>query len=174
MSDINELKDQTNTKTMNLVLLTIATAGIYPIIWLFNNYKVIDKVTNSTTATDTFIIWIAVCAGLGGVFAGNGEEIMDVLSGILTIASSALYIVWAFRARKSLQEYALNSHKIDLRMNGFYTFLFNVYYINYCINDLPEEQRKYNVLNGQATVQESLQAVQVENYSWLALLPRTV
>jgi hypothetical protein len=148
MSDINEIKDQINTKTMNLVLLTIATAGIYPIIWLFNNYKVIDKATGSTTATDAFVIWIAVCAGLGGAFAGNGEKIMDVLSGILTIASSVLYIVWAFRARKSLQEYALTTHKVDLKMNGFYTFLFNVYYINYCINDLPEEQRKYNVLNG--------------------------
>lgn len=155
MLDINELKDQINTKTMNLVLLAIATAGIYPIIWLFINYKAIDKITSTTTATDTYIIWIAVCTGLGGAFAGTGEEIMDVLSGILTIASSVLYIVWAFRAKKSLQEYALNTHKIDLRMNGFYTFLFNVYYINYCINDLPEEQRKYNVLNGQATAQES-------------------
>jgi hypothetical protein len=155
MSDINELKDQINTKTMNLLLLAIATAGIYLIIWLFNNYKVIDKTTASTTATDTFIIWIAVCVGLGGAFAGTGEEIMDVLSGILTIASSVLYIVWAFRARKSLQEYALNTHKIDLKMNGFYTFIFNIYYINYCINDLSEVQRKYNVLNGQDPVQES-------------------
>jgi hypothetical protein len=155
MLNINELKDQINTKTMNLFLLSIATAGIYPIIWLFNNYKVIDKVTSSTTATDTYIIWIAVCAGLSGVFAGTGEETLDVLSIILTIASSVLYIVWAFRAKKSLQEYALNTHKIDLRMNGFYTFFFTVYYINYCVNDLPEEQRKYNVLNGQVTAQES-------------------
>lgn len=156
MPDINELKDQINTKTTNLVLLTIATAGIYPIIWLFNNYKVIDKVTTATaTATDTYIIWIAVCIGLGGAFAGTGEEIMDVLSLILTIASSVLYIVWAFRAKKSLQEYALNTHKIDLKMNGFYTLFFNIYYINYCVNDLPEDQRKYNILNDKTVTLES-------------------
>ena len=134
--------------------LTIATVGIYPIIWLFNNYKIIDKVTNSTTATDTYVIWIAVCVGLSSAFAGTGEEIMDVLSGVLTIASSVLYIVWAFRAKKSLQEYALNIHKIDLRMNGFYTFFFNIYYINFCINNLPEEQRKYSILNTQDAAQE--------------------
>lgn len=155
MLNINELKDQINTKTMNLLLLTIATAGIYPIIWLFNNYKVIDKATTATTATDTFIIWIAVCVGLGGAFSGTGEEIMDVLSGILTLASTVLYIVWAFKAKKALQEYALNSHKIDFKMNVFYTFFFNIYYINYCINDLPEAQRKHNIISGQANTQEN-------------------
>lgn len=155
MLDINELKDQINTKTMNFVLLTIVTVGIYPIIWLFNNYKVIDKVTASTTANDTFIIWIAICIGLSGALSGTGEVILDILSLILTIASSVLYIVWAFRAKKALQEYALNTHKIDLKMNGFYTFLFTIYYINYCINDLSEEQRKYSVLNGQTIAEES-------------------
>ena len=139
----------------NLVLLTFATAGIYPIIWLYNNYKIIDKTTSSTTASDTYVIWIAVCVGLGGTFSGLGEEVLDVVSGILTLASSVLYIVWAFRTKKALQEYALNTHKIDFKMNGFYTFLFNVYYINYCINDLPEVQRKHDVINGQAVVQES-------------------
>lgn len=155
MPNINELKDQINTKTTNLVLLSFATAGIYPIIWLFNNYKIIDKVTNSTTATEAYIIWIAVCFGLGGTFSAVNEEIIAILGGILTLASSVLFIVWGFRAKKTLQEYALNVHKIDLRMNGFYTFLFNIYYINYCINDLPEVQRKYSVLNGQSTPQES-------------------
>ncbi len=151
MSTITELKDKINTKTMNLVLLTIATAGIYPILWLYKNYECIDNITKIKTANNTFIIWLAVCVGLGGAFAGTGEEIMDVLAGILSIASWVLYIVWAFRTKKSLQEYALNEHKIDLRMNGFYTLLFTVYYINYCINDLPEAQRKQQILSGQNT-----------------------
>lgn len=155
MSSITELKDQINTKTINLVLLAIVTAGIYPILWLYENYKIIDKETKMRTADNTYIIWIAVCAGLSGLFSGTGEEIMDVIIGILTIASMVLYIVWAFRAKKALQEYALNDHKIDLRMNGFYTFLFTIYYINYCINDLPEAQRKHQVLTGQTEKQES-------------------
>lgn len=155
MSTITELKDTINTKTLNFVLLTIATAGIYPILWLYNNYKVIDKITSSTTANETYVIWIAVCAGLGGAFSGLGEEFLDLISGILTIALSVLYIVWAFRAKKAIQEYALNTHKIDFKMNGFYTFAFNVYYINYCINDLPESQRKRDVINGQTVAQES-------------------
>ena len=36
-------------------------------------------------------------------------------------------------------------------MNGFYTFFLNIFYVNYCINDLPEEQRKQLILRGQTT-----------------------
>jgi hypothetical protein len=147
MSTITELKDKIDTKTMNLVLLTIATAGIYPLLWLYKNYLTIDDITKTRTADDTFIIWMAVCSGLSGFFIRINEDAMIVLALILSIAGAVLYIVWAFRAKTALQEYALNEHKVDLRMNGFYTFLFHLYYINYCINDLPEAQRKQKILN---------------------------
>lgn len=149
MSGITALKDQINTKTVNLVLLTVATAGIYPILWLDRNLPVLDKITGLKTADRIYIVWLAVCAGLSGAFTTSGGGTMDAIGYLLTIATSVLYIVWAFRARKALQEYALNEHRIDLRMNGFYTFIFHIYYINYCINDLPEMQRKQQILAGQ-------------------------
>ena len=73
---------------------------------------------------------------------------MQVLGIILTVGIFVLYEIWAFKTREALQKYALNEHKIDLRMNAFYTFFMTVYYINYCINDLPEEQRKQQILRG--------------------------
>lgn len=148
MSSITELKDTVNTKTVNFVLLSIATGGIYPILWMYKNSPKIASITKKPISDDTFIIWLAVCVGLSGALTGNGEEALDIIAGLLAIASVVLYIVWGFKARSSLQEYALHEHKIDLRMNGFYTFLFNVYYINYCINDLPEAKRKQDILSG--------------------------
>jgi hypothetical protein len=62
--------------------------------------KWLDKITKARTADNNYIVWIATCSGLSGAFAGTGEEIMDVLSVILTIASGILYIIWAFRAKK--------------------------------------------------------------------------
>ncbi len=149
MSNINELKDKIDTKTANMVLLCIATAGLYVLLWLARNNKIISETTKVRLVDDTYIIWLAVCLGLGGLLSNSGLASMDLLSGILMIASSALYIVWAFKAKKALSEYALSEHKIDLRMNGFYTFFLHAFYINYCINDLPEEQRKQNILRGQ-------------------------
>lgn len=146
MSDISELKDRVNNKTLNMVLLSIATAGIYPLLWLWRNVRVINETTGHQTATDPYLLWMAVCAGLSGVLAGNEDLISLLLTLGLTIALAVLHIVWAFAAKRALQDYALTKHGVDLRMNGFYTFLFTAYYINYCINDLPEAKRKQDIL----------------------------
>ncbi|MDB2385845.1 DUF4234 domain-containing protein [Shewanella sp.] len=156
MSTITEMKDTINTKTANLVLLTIATAGIYPIIWLFLNTQKLEEITSKKIADNTFLIALAVCIGIGGAFSNLGNQTLDIISGLLSIASAALYIIWSFKAKSALEEYALAEHKTDLRMNGFYTFFLSVYYINYCINDLPEAQRKQQILaGGQETTVES-------------------
>lgn len=155
MSTVNELKDKIDTKTLNLVLLTIVTAGIYLFLWLYRSNLIISDTTKVRLVDNTYIVWLAVCLGLSGAFAGTGEEIMDILSGILVIATNVMYIIWAFKAKKALSEYALTEHKIDLRMNAFYTFFLSVFYINYCVNDLPEEQRKQQILRSQAPIQQS-------------------
>lgn len=147
MSSITELKDRVNTKTLTLVLLTMVTGGIYPILWMYRNSPTISSITQKQVVDDSFVIWLAVCVGLSGALTGSGEQGLDIVASILAIASGVLYIVWGFKARSSLQTYALHEHKLDLRMNGFYTFLFNVYYVNYCINDLPEAKRKQDILS---------------------------
>lgn len=151
MSDINELKDKINTKTLNMVLLSMATAGLYLLLWLYKSNQKISETTKIKLVDDTYIIWLAVCIGWCSMLTNLGDVLFDTLSFGLMIAYNALYIVWAFKARKALSEYALNVHKIDLRMNGFYTFFFNIFYVNYCINDLPEEQRKQQILRAQTT-----------------------
>jgi len=147
MSPINTLKVKISTKTWNLFLLTIATGGLYPILWLYRNYQIFDEVTKNKTADDVYIIWIAVCIGLSRLIVGTNDDSLDLVSGLLLTAGNILYIIWAFRARKALQEYCLQEYKIDLRMNRFYTFLFTFYYVNYCINDMEEVERKYKILN---------------------------
>ncbi|MFG6204859.1 MULTISPECIES: hypothetical protein [Pseudomonas] len=151
MSDINELKDKINTKTLNMVLLSMATAGLYLLLWLYKSNQKISETTKIKLVDDTYIIWLAVCLGWCGLLSNLGDVLFDTLSFALMIAYNALYIVWAFKAKNALSEYALNVHKIDLRMNGFYTFFFNIFYVNYCINDLPEEQRKQQILRAQTT-----------------------
>ena len=71
MSSITELKDSINTKTLNLVLLTFVTAGIYAIVWMFINTPKLEKLTSKKIADNTFLIWLAVCVGLGGAFAAQ-------------------------------------------------------------------------------------------------------
>lgn len=149
MNNINDLPSAVSSKTLTLVLLTFATLGIYPIIWMYLNTPKIEKITGKVIASGTFLIWLAVCAGWSGLLSTFGEEWADILSGLLSIASAVLYIVWAFKARAALQDYALNEHKVDLKMNAFYTFVLTIYYVNYCVNAMPEAQRKQQILNRQ-------------------------
>jgi len=160
-ANISELKDKINTKTLHFVLLSLVTYGIYTVLWLYKNYRLIDTTTKIKTANDNFILWIAICFGLSlwvhelpGIFADVDffyGRFYDVTSIILSFITEAFYILWAFKAKTALEEYALNDYKLDLKLNPVYLLIFNTFYINYCINDLPDVQRKQQIISGKAS-----------------------
>ena len=159
-SNIAELKAKIDTKTLNLVLLTFVTGGIYPLLWLYRNQDVIKDITKQELYNDTFIIWMAVCVGLSAsIISGTNEfdETALAIGGILYIASWVLYIMWAFKAKKALQMYALEQHRFDFKMNGFYTFFLTLFYINYCINDLPNALAKHKIIHDLANTSQTEQ-----------------
>ena len=144
-SHVAELKETINTTTLKLVLLAIVTGGIYLLLWMYRHCANIEQITKSKIAGETFFIWVAVLCGLGSQFQTIGGD-ASVIGSILVFAYSVLVIVWAFKARKALEQCAV-SHKIFLKMGTLYTILFNVLYINYCINKLPEIQWKQQISN---------------------------
>ncbi|ATI48764.1 hypothetical protein CO725_13700 [Vibrio parahaemolyticus] len=146
----NKLKAKVNTKTLNFVLLSIVTLGIFNIMWLFKNNNIIEDILEEKIFDNRIIIVLATIIGWSSVF--SSEPDLVVISGLLSFTSGIFYIVWAFKAKKALQKMMLNDHKIDYTMNSFYTFFFNVYYINFCINELEDEVAKSNVLSEKATV----------------------
>jgi hypothetical protein len=75
--------------------------------------------------------------------AGDLALIGGIVSSLLTIV---LYIYWAFQARAAIKTYALNTFRVDLKINAFYTFVLTCFYINYCINDLPDAVRRQDIL----------------------------
>lgn len=149
MHNIAELKEKLNTKTLHLVLLTIATFGIYPLLWLTRHYETFNRITKKPTIDMNNIVWMAVCLGIGSSLSGSHNESINLIVLLSFLTVSILEIVWAFKAKAALQEYVLNEFKIELRMNAFYTFGLTIFYINYCINDLPEVLRKNQILRGQ-------------------------
>jgi len=152
MTSITTLKDQLNTSTTHLALLSIATAGIFPVMWLYRHVRDIEDVTQAKISSDTFLIWLAACTGIGLALrtVGSDNDTLEAITGVgslLQLAAGVLWCVWGFRARKALQDYALHQHRIELRMNAFYTLIFHVFYVNYCVNDLPEAARKKAILS---------------------------
>lgn len=159
---ISALKNKLNTSTRHLVLLSIPTYGIYPMMWLYKHQDTIMQETGQRFSSRVLVIWMAVCMGLsyllriafpvqldeyGDVDDGIGTGVLG-LATLLMLACSILLIVWAFKARAALQQYALTQFRFDLKMNAAWTFFFNVFYINYCINAMPEAMAKHQIIHG--------------------------
>lgn len=142
MSDIAALKKDVNLKTWQLLLLTLATIGVYNLIWLFSTTSKIQRHTSIKVVSQSFLIVMTLCFAWTGVFSESAYPVVALLSLFISLTLLTLYEVWAFKARKALQQFALETHQVELKMNRFYTFLFTLYYINYCINDLPNVQLK--------------------------------
>lgn len=161
MSSITTLQDKLATPTLHFALLSVATGGIYPLLWLWKHQDAIMEETGREFSSPVLVIWTAVCFGLAAFLRPysmpriddmnyiHTPVVMIALTFILSIACGVLYIVWAFKARAALQHYALTQFRFELKMNIFYTLAFSVYYINYCINALPEALAKHQLLRGQ-------------------------
>lgn len=155
MNDINSLKNSLDTKVLNFVLLTAVTGGIYPLMWLFLNQRKLTEAIKDNFVDNNYPLWIAVATGLGwflsdvGIAISENENIFDHVSTLLSFASVVMYIVWGFKAKAALQAYALKEFKFELKMNVFYTFLFNVYYIVYCVNSMESEYQKHKIIFSQ-------------------------
>ncbi|PHI31268.1 hypothetical protein [Budvicia aquatica] len=158
MQDISTLKNALKTNTLSFVLLSLVSGGIYTLMWLYKNQGIMTKTINNTFSQGSFIIWIAVCFGLSNqlsnIISISVDEYRDspdsvvILVLLLSLASNVLLIVWAFKAKIALQHYVLTTFKFELKMNVFYTFMFNVFYITYCINVMPEALQKHKIIHG--------------------------
>lgn len=159
MNDISTLSQRLATPTLHFVLLSIATFGVWPLLWLYKKQDIISETTGVPGYGNLFIIWLAVCFGVGRQLAAMASpdlagydptsDTLLGLSAVLSLACAVMYIVWAFKARSALRHYALNTFHFDLKMNAFYTVVFNVFYITYCINAMPQALAKHRIIHQQ-------------------------
>ncbi|HDS5592572.1 TPA: DUF4234 domain-containing protein [Enterobacter hormaechei subsp. xiangfangensis] len=161
-TSITSLKNKLNTSTWHLVLLCIPTGGIYLLMWLYKHQETLMAEVGQRFSSRMLVIWMAVCTGLAtslktmfplqvddyGYSVNDGAATMQGIALLLTLAYIVLLIVWAFKARAALQQYALTQFRFDLKMNAAWTVLFHVFYINYCINAMPEAMAKHQIIHG--------------------------
>jgi len=143
---ISELKSTINLPTGKFVLFTIITGGIYPILWITKYASLIKKTfeIEDFNFPKNYEFYLAISVGLGAYFNSlvRYDAIFSLLGSLFGLVTFVLYIVWAFKIKNSIVKYTKEKMNIDYKMNPIYTFLFTVYYINYCINELGEIEEK--------------------------------
>lgn len=153
MENINALKNKIDTKVAKFVLLSVVTGGIYPMMWLYLNQPKLTEEMKSDFVAKDYPLWLAIVTGFGwllsdiGMAVSDNVTVFDLVAKLLMYASMVMFLVWVFKAKNALQAYALNKFKFELKMNPFYTFIFNIYYIVYCINDMESELQKHNIIH---------------------------
>lgn len=158
MTEITTLSQRLNTRTRHFVLLTLMTFGIWPLLWLYKKQSIISDTTGIPIYNTKFIIWLAVSFGGSQLLRLMASEppygynstgdLLAVLSGLLTLTYGVMLVVWAFKVRTALRLYTLRVFHFELKMRVFYTIVFNVNYIIYCINAMQSALVKHQNTQG--------------------------
>ena len=124
--------------TILFIIFSIITLGIYPLFWVISRKKIINQLTESKITESLPVIFV-ITSILSVFLQGYGETQLDgesaiALSGLFQLISVVLMIVIAFQMKKVLEEFSVNN-EMKISYNGFFTFLFNFWYINYKLNE---------------------------------------
>lgn len=151
MKTVSDLKTAVNTKVLHLVLYSIFTGALFPLMWVYRNTRTIESITGGKVFNDSVLGAAALCTAAwfnvvsrDDFAEGGGSTWIGLISLLLV---GVFWVMWAFKAKKAIEDYAITEFRLDLKLNAAYTFLFNVFYINYCINDLPEFARRKAMLD---------------------------
>ena len=124
--------------TILFIIYSVITLTIYLWFWVFSRKKIINQLTESKINESLpvlFVITVILSSVLevyGGTQLNGGSAIG--LSILLQLISTVLMIVIAFQMKKVLKEFSDNN-EMKISYNGFFTFLFNFWYINYKLNE---------------------------------------
>lgn len=100
----------------------------------------------------------------------RGAETMYGIATLVSLVWIILTIIWAFRARAALQQYALTQFRFELKMNPVWTFLFHIFYINYCINAMPESLAKHRIIYGEPDSRPGITHLSNISFAFISLL----
>ncbi len=144
---ISSLTDKIGMKTWHVLALGMVTFGIYYIIWLLDRYKVFNEMANSEIISRNFIVSIAILMGISLLLGSLGDPTIALFASLIDLAWGIMLIMMSFKVSKTMEDFYAQKFKLDLKFNKFYLVLFNIFYINYCVNELVEIERKESFLN---------------------------
>jgi hypothetical protein len=147
------------TPTINMVGLSIITVGTYPFMWLYENIESFGSFSRKPYTKWSIIIcaalfgWQGILGQINNYFAldpyNNAGIIafVSILSFMLSIAAILyLFVVVTMPSLNGLSDHLLSTEKIDLKINGFFAFIFTSFYMNYKINEVIELRKRKAIM----------------------------
>ena len=153
--NIADLAQAVNTTTLRLVLLTIATGGIWAFLYMREKHAQIQEITGFTDPNPKMnnkAQWDAVPI-IGMVVLAWSPLLIPLFPAMAAFWPATPYLIafcWSdFFARKAIQQYAMKEFMFDYKMNSILAFFFHVFYVNYKINCLAEQYQVNKAMRGE-------------------------
>jgi hypothetical protein len=148
------------TSLMMFILFTVLSCGIYPLIWLTKNISYFNSVVSGRGVQFKDIVIIGALWSWSSVIQGvtpeedNGLIIQGLVIMALNIALLVYHYIFITNPFISgLDKNLLEHHRVDLRPNKFWAFIFAYFYIAALINkidELKERQLKIDANKSEA------------------------
>jgi Domain of unknown function (DUF4234) len=128
-----------------VLLLTVATVGIYPLYWLYTRTRILNCILPSRAipiglAVAAAGLLAADCAG--GFVKGIYPDDLAVraMSTVIGLSLNVVNLVWVFMLRNRLNEHFVSHRGDRYWLGGVLTFFFQVLYLQYKLNQLIDRE----------------------------------
>jgi len=129
--------------TLNIVAYSILTLGLYGTYWLYTRTQIINQFHDKKIpmAVPHAIIGLLLINFIFSIMSGTNPENMEyremvTISG-LCFSLGNLY--WVFLLRNRIHRITLAGEKSLFWLNGIFTFLFQVFYLQFKINEYIDD-----------------------------------
>lgn len=126
-----------------VLVLSIISLGLYYTYWLFTRTQIINRVTDrpiSMILVHSVLGLLMLNLIVSFVSGYNPEnEQYRQLAGIIGLSYSLLNLFWVFTLRQRLHKMTQAGERSLFWINGLWTFLFQVLYLQFKINEYIEE-----------------------------------
>lgn len=131
----------TRFSTWYVIGLSIITLSFYIPYWLYTRSRKLNAIaTEPISATFMILSTVIYITSFAVIFI---EEFIpkdtEILFRLFDFIANVLIIVWTFKFRNRMQGFALGQ---GIAVGGVFTFLFQIYYLQYKINQILESIQK--------------------------------
>jgi len=129
--------------TLTIVLYSILSLGLYGTYWLYTRTQIINQVHDKKIpmAVPHAIIGLLLINFIFSIMSGSNPENMEYreLVTISGLCFSLGNLYWVFLLRNRIHSITLAGEKSLFWLNGIFTFLFQVFYLQYKINEYIDD-----------------------------------
>jgi len=129
--------------TLTVIAFSILSLGLYGTYWLFTRTQIINRIHDKKIPMSVphTVIGLLLVNLIFSIMSGANPENMDYrdLASLSGLCFSLANLFWVFLLRNRIHRITLAGEKSLFWLNGIFTFLFQVFYLQYKINEYIDD-----------------------------------